>query len=329
MLNVAYLEVLPEQTVTELRKSTTAKSAATISDGQSSETTRKLRAGHQKNDPGGGLGRCVVGGGGGIRTRDLWVMSPTSCRCSTPRRPPAVRRSASRRSPARGPSAWSAARPTQNVGVGGCPQRPRLPQGRPCSTLRRCGGSRPGSGWDRVGPPRSRPRAPPDLHVLPVSLTAHRSGACPPRNGMLVWCLVLAVYLVCTCCVLGVRGAYQDRVVELPVRAASRGCRWSPGRGVPPGERSPNAGLVCDVVVRCPRSLGRVGSGRLPAVHLPPINPVISRGAYLMMSGTRRLGERFPLRCFQRFAQPNVATQRCRLPDNWFTSGSSSPVLSY
>jgi hypothetical protein len=25
------------------------------------------------------------GSGGGIRTRDLWVMSPTSCRCSTPR----------------------------------------------------------------------------------------------------------------------------------------------------------------------------------------------------------------------------------------------------
>ena len=26
------------------------------------------------------------GSGGGIRTPDLWVMSPTSCRCSTPRR---------------------------------------------------------------------------------------------------------------------------------------------------------------------------------------------------------------------------------------------------
>ncbi len=26
------------------------------------------------------------GSGGGIRTHDLWVMSPTSCRCSTPRR---------------------------------------------------------------------------------------------------------------------------------------------------------------------------------------------------------------------------------------------------
>jgi len=39
------------------------------------------------------------------------------------------------------------------------PRRPRLPRGRPRSTLRRCGGSRPGSGWDRVGPPRPRPRA--------------------------------------------------------------------------------------------------------------------------------------------------------------------------
>ena len=30
--------------------------------------------------------RLLRSGGGGIRTRDLWVMSPTSCRCSTPRR---------------------------------------------------------------------------------------------------------------------------------------------------------------------------------------------------------------------------------------------------
>src|SRR5688572_29809037 len=28
----------------------------------------------------------TTGSGGGIRTPDLWVMSPTSCRCSTPRR---------------------------------------------------------------------------------------------------------------------------------------------------------------------------------------------------------------------------------------------------
>jgi hypothetical protein len=31
-------------------------------------------------------GLFASGSGGGIRTRDLWVMSPTSCRCSTPRR---------------------------------------------------------------------------------------------------------------------------------------------------------------------------------------------------------------------------------------------------
>ena len=78
-----------------------------------------------------------------------------------------------------------------------------------------------------------------------------------------------------------------------------------------------------------PRPLGRLGSGRLPAFHLPPINPVVCRGSYLLNSGEARLGEGFPLRCFQRFARPNVATQRCRLPDNWPTSGSSSPVLSY
>jgi hypothetical protein len=78
-----------------------------------------------------------------------------------------------------------------------------------------------------------------------------------------------------------------------------------------------------------PRPLGRLGSGRLPAFHPPPINPVVYRGPYLLNSGEALLGEGFPLRCFQRFARPNVATQRCRLPDNWSTSGSSSPVLSY
>lgn len=54
-----------------------------------------------------------------------------------------------------------------------------------------------------------------------------------------------------------------------------------------------------------------------------------ARGLTLVTDGDTRLEEGFPLRCFQRFARPNVATQRCRLPDNWSTSGSSSPVLSY
>ena len=78
-----------------------------------------------------------------------------------------------------------------------------------------------------------------------------------------------------------------------------------------------------------PRPLGRLSSGQLPAFHLSPINPVVCRGSYLLNSGEALLGEGFPLRCFQQFALPNVATQLCRLPDNWPTSGSSSPVLSY
>jgi hypothetical protein len=84
-----------------------------------------------------------LGSGGRIRTSDLWVMSPTSCHCSTPRQ----RTGAARQIRVR-------------TGNGGRPQRPRLPTRRRVSTLRRCRGSRPGSGWDRVGPRRSRPRAP-------------------------------------------------------------------------------------------------------------------------------------------------------------------------
>ena len=65
---------------------------------------------------------------------------------------------------------------------------------------------------------------------------------------------------------------------------------------------------------------------RPPAASQPGHLP----GALLVISdGDSRLGEGFPLRCFQRFARPDVATQRCRLPDNWYTSGPSSPVLSY
>ena len=102
--------------------------------------------------PRGGTVRtvCHLGGSGGrIRTSDLWVMSPTSCHCSTPRQ--------SRHSYA----------PVFVFGDAGRPRRPRLPQRYHCSTLRRCVGSRPGSGWDRVGPTRSRPRAPRIVqHVL-------------------------------------------------------------------------------------------------------------------------------------------------------------------
>ncbi|GAB6259754.1 hypothetical protein PSKAS_52780 [Peribacillus sp. N1] len=35
------------------------------------------------------------------------------------------------------------------------------------------------------------------------------------------------------------------------------------------------------------------------------------------------------LRCFPQLSRPHVATQLCLWQDNWYTSGSSIPVLSY
>ncbi len=149
------------------------------------------------------------------------------------------------------------------------------PVGQPHSTLRRCGGSRPGSGWDRVGPPRSGPRA--------------------PRRR----CRVMQAGL------LG---------------------RW--GRGDLPGGNKAKAGGMAERGPSSAMSTTRLRSiaGRPPVASQPGHLP----GALLLLpDGDSRLAEGFPLRCFQRFARPNVATQRCRLPDNWSTSGSSSPVLSY
>ena len=69
---------------------------------------------------------------------------------------------------------------------------------------------------------------------------------------------------------------------------------------------------------------------RLPAVHARPLNPVVCRGAYLLKAGGKsHLEEGFPLRCAQRFSQPDVATRRCCFGNNRHTSGRSTPVLSY
>ena len=221
---------------------------------------------HQGDDVGG----FPVSGGGGIRTRDLWVMSPTSCRCSTPRR-------------------LGAACALVWVWTGGvCPQRPRLPRGRPRSTLRRWTGSRPGSGWDRVEPVRSRPRT-------------HR-----PRTHTQI----------------GLGSTHLNRGGGAPARRiCSRGGTGRAG-GRNGGERRGNRGD--------PPSAMSTGRLRSVARRPPPASqPGRLPGAFLVSDGETRLGAGFPLRCFQRFAHPDVATQRCRFPDNWHTSGPSSPVLSY
>ena len=45
--------------------------------------------------------------------------------------------------------------------------------------------------------------------------------------------------------------------------------------------------------------------------------------------GRSHLQACFPLRCFQRLSLPHIATRRCDWRHNRYTSGASTPVLSY
>ena len=45
--------------------------------------------------------------------------------------------------------------------------------------------------------------------------------------------------------------------------------------------------------------------------------------------GKTHLETSFPLRCFQRLSLPHLATRQCHWHDNRYTSGASTPVLSY
>ena len=54
-----------------------------------------------------------------------------------------------------------------------------------------------------------------------------------------------------------------------------------------------------------------------------------SRGLTGLSPGISHLKGGFTLRCLQRLSLPDLATQLCHWYDNWFTSGPSSPVLSY
>ena len=60
-------------------------------------------------------------------------------------------------------------------------------------------------------------------------------------------------------------------------------------------------------------------------LHLWPIDVVVFHGS----QGRPCFEGGFPLRCLQRLSCPNIATQHCRWHDNWSTSGSFTPVLSY
>ena len=71
-----------------------------------------------------------------------------------------------------------------------------------------------------------------------------------------------------------------------------------------------------------------ISTGQLNALlrlHLRPIDVVVFHGS----QGRPCFEGGFTLRCLQRLSCPFIATQHCRWHDNWSTSGSFNPVLSY
>ena len=64
-------------------------------------------------------------------------------------------------------------------------------------------------------------------------------------------------------------------------------------------------------------------------LHLQPINVLVSNGpSEGLPPGKIRLEGGFPLRCFQRFSGPNIATRRCPWQDSRYTRGPFLSVLS-
>ena len=90
--------------------------------------------------------------------------------------------------------------------------------------------------------------------------------------------------------------------------------------------------LLVQITIRSQGALGRlvlVGSAPYDA-STASLSPGRLPGTFGgLRPGRAHLEGGFPLRCFQRFSRPHVATQRCRWHDNWYTSGASIPVLSY
>ena len=97
-------------------------------------------------------------------------------------------------------------------------------------------------------------------------------------------------------------------------------------------------GLVCSCLWRLIHAYGVKPHGPLVPVssrHCCPSTPGLStwwsattlQGG--LASGRSHLQARFPLRCFQRLSLPYIATRRCDWRHNRYTSGTSTPVLSY
>ena len=185
-------------------------------------------------------------------------MSPTSCRCSTPRRAwlPCVSAGVPR-----------AGRAGPRQGGSGMSATASPPTGSPrqySPALRR------GTTGFGMGPGGSAALAATDIPDPPLL-----SGApdCQQAYAASVWATAAAP------------GAGD--AAGRGGRSALAGVR-GPKREHPPSEPDDDAGgpawtWPCGSRSR-PRPLGRLGSGRLPAVHPPPIHPVVCRGPYLIFS---------------------------------------------
>jgi hypothetical protein len=91
---------------------------------------------------------------------------------------------------------------------------------------------------------------------------------------------------------------------------------------------STEPGVVCLAVSVSNQACRAISTGRLNALlrlHLRPIDVVVYHGP----QGRPCFEGGFPLRCLQRLSCPFMATQHCRGRDNWSTSGTFTPVLSY
>src|SRR6266567_4237045 len=78
------------------------------------------------------------------------------------------------------------------------------------------------------------------------------------------------------------------------------------------------------------RAISTARLKRSRALHLPPINVVVSHGpSGVSRPGSVHLGEGFPLRCIQRLSPRDIANRRCPWQDSRDTRGRFVRVLSY
>src|SRR3989442_15713479 len=78
------------------------------------------------------------------------------------------------------------------------------------------------------------------------------------------------------------------------------------------------------------RAISTARLKRSRALHLPPINLVLSQGpSGALRLGGVHLGGGFPLRFLQRVFPPDLANRRCPSQDSRGTRGRFVPVLSY